>query len=267
MARAAAPRLQSENQTLVLYFDRLLRAYGPQRWWPARTRLEVILGAILTQNTSWNNAARAIQKLRKARALKLDRLRRLDSRQLRELVRPAGFYRQKARTIRNFLRWLNDACQGSLTRMFSRPTENLRRALLEVPGIGEETADAILLYAGHQPLFLADAYTRRVLSRHGLIAVDSKYEQARAFLHTHLAPDAGLFNEFHALLVEVGKRHCWRNTPNCRGCPLEPFLPQNRGSGGVPRRRKRLPLAAPPAFSYPQRQPHVRPARESGQLP
>jgi endonuclease III related protein len=225
------PGVQSSadsGEALQRYFRRLLDHYGPQGWWPASTRLEVILGAILTQNTNWQNVSRAIQSLRRAGLLNLVRLRKAPRAQLQELLRPAGYYRQKTQTIRNFLAWLDQTSFGSLTTMFARPAPQLRRDLLQIKGLGEETVDAILLYAGQQPYFVADAYTRRILARHGWVQPAAGYAQVQQFLHGHLPADPKLFNEFHALLVEVGKRHCRRSEARCAGCPLEAFLPSPR---------------------------------------
>ncbi len=222
--------------TLQHYYSALYERYGPQRWWPARTRLEVILGAILTQNTNWNNAALALTNLRQSGLLRWPTLRQACIEDLERHVRPAGFYRQKARTIRSFVDWLLVRHRGSLHTLFAQPPHELRRQLLELRGLGPETADAIILYAGKMPFFVADAYTRRVLERHGLLPASADYAQAQAFLHRHLPAKAGLFNEFHALVVEVGKRHCRRQEPRCNGCPLAPFLP---GAGVQPLRELR----------------------------
>ena len=221
---------QNAADSLGRYYTRLIEVLGPQGWWPAETRLEVILGAILTQNTTWRNAALAIANLREARLLDLRRLREEPEARLRSLIRPAGFFQQKARTIRAFVGWLDAAHGGSLRRMFARPAEELRSALLEVKGLGPETVDAILLYAGGKAVFVADAYTRRILARHGMLAAGSTYAEAQELIHRGLAPDAVVYNEFHALLVEVGKRHCKKDAPRCSQCPLEPFLsgPQQR---------------------------------------
>jgi endonuclease III related protein len=224
------------NVLLRQYFDSMFQALGPQGWWPARTRLEVILGAILTQNTSWQNAAAALKGLRKAGFLALSRLKRASLPEIQTLIRPAGFFRQKARTIRNFLDWLDADCAGSLSAMLDRPSADLRRELLGIKGLGPETVDAIMLYAGGQPYFVADAYTRRVLIRHALLPEEAGYSLAQRFLHSHLPADSKLFNEYHALLVEVGKRHCKRSVPQCPGCPLETFLPAPRASGSRPSR-------------------------------
>ena len=213
------------GELLLRYYSALQQRFGPQHWWPARTRLEVILGAILTQNTTWYNATLALRNLRRAGLLRWQELRRVSLPALEACVRPSGFYRQKARTIWNFVAWLSRQHAGSLPKLFRQPQEELRRQLLALPGLGPETADAILLYAAQRPFFVADAYTRRVLVRHWLLPRAAGYSQAQQFLHAHLPRQAPLFNEFHALLVEVGKRYCQPRSPQCAGCPLEGFLP------------------------------------------
>lgn len=225
MQRAAQPFGVEPGEVLNTYYEVLLRQFGPQGWWPARTRLEVILGAILTQNTNWQNAARAIARLRDAGFLHWSRLQKASAAEIEECVRPAGYFRQKARTIRNFAEWLHSVHQGSLDRLFAQSAEDARSQLLALRGLGPETADAILLYAGKLPFFVADAYTRRILARHNLISDGNGYQSAQSFLHQHLPADERLFNEFHALLVEAGKRHCKRQQAQCQGCPLEPYLP------------------------------------------
>ena len=215
----------STRELLDRYYHRLLDHLGPQGWWPARTRLEVIVGAILVQNTGWENARQALARLRKAGLLSLHRLRAVSQSELEEHIRPAGFFRQKARTLTGFLGWLDGAYQGSLGRLFATPAAQLRPELLKLKGVGPETADAILLYAGSRPVFVADAYTRRVIVRHRLLPADADYASAQEFLHRHLPSDQALFNEFHALLVEVGKRYCKTHAPDCERCPLKEFLP------------------------------------------
>lgn len=227
---------------LETYYGELLRQFGPQGWWPARTRLEVILGAILTQNTTWQNAAQAISRLREAGLLRWSRLRQVHLSRLERCVRPAGYFRQKARTIQTFVEWIDAAHQGSLDALFRQPPDMARAQLLALRGLGPETADAILLYAGKIPFFVADAYTRRVLARHNLISPEDDYSATQQFLHRHLPASEGLFNEFHALLVETGKRHCKRQAPECRGCPLEMYLSANgnaRSAGQHKARRSR----------------------------
>ena len=211
---------------LQQYYQRLIGELGPQGWWPARTRLEVILGAILVQNTTWQNADRALGRLRKAGLLRLSELRNATRAELQSHIRPAGFFRQKSLTVWNFLDWLGRTYHGSLGRLFSRPAAGLRQELLSLKGLGPETVDAILLYAGRQPFFVADAYTRRIMARHGLVPPTADYAAVQQFLHENLPADQALFNEFHALLVEVGKRYCKRQAPRCDQCPLQEFLPE-----------------------------------------
>jgi endonuclease-3 related protein len=209
---------------LPRYFETLLSAYGPQHWWPGRSRFEVIAGAILTQNTSWKNVEQAIRNLRKAGLLSPGALRRTPTARLARLIRPSGTFRQKARTLKTFVRFLERAYRGSLSRMFRAPTGALREELLALPGIGPETADAILLYAGRRPVFVADAYARRILERHALLRGGAGYEEVRRAFESALPGDHSVLNEFHALVVHVGKNFC-RPVPNCPDCALSCFLP------------------------------------------
>jgi endonuclease III related protein len=224
MRRAAQPFGVEPGEVLEQYYKSLLQQFGPQGWWPARTRLEVILGTILTQNTAWQNVTVAIRRLRKGGFLRWPRLREASTIQIEACLRPAGYFRQKTRTIQSFVKWLDTTHHGSLDALFAQPPQALRNRLLERPGLGPETVDAILLYAGKQPFFVADAYTRRVLSRHGLISPRDGYAAAQQYLHQYLPRDQAIYNEFHALLVETGKRHCKRQAPQCDDCPLENFL-------------------------------------------
>ena len=212
------PRDRVKARLLRLY-RALLARHGPQRWWPARTPFEVAVGAILVQHTAWASAARAVAALRAARRLTPERLAATDRATLGALVRPAGTWRLKAGRLLDFTRWLLVRFGGSFRAMRRAPLRPLRRELLAVPGLGPETADAILLYAAGRPVFVADAYTRRVLARHRLLSAGAGYEEARAFLESHLPSDPALLNEFHALLVAVGKTHC-RAIPRCERCPL-----------------------------------------------
>ncbi|MGH9355651.1 MAG: endonuclease III domain-containing protein [Terriglobia bacterium] len=225
MTRIARAPARGRQTPLGGYYQRLVQHFGPQGWWPARTRMEVILGAILTQNTSWKNAARAIENLRKAGLLCFEPLRRASEAELEACVRPAGFYRQKAAAIRNFIAWLDCNYHGSLRALFAGPADRVRLEVIGLKGIGPETADAILLYAGRKAFFVADAYTRRILSRHGWLPPDATYADAQALLHRELPHDEQLFNEFHALIVEAGKRYCRRQAADCKPCPLREFLP------------------------------------------
>ncbi len=210
---------------LPSYFETLAKSLGPMRWWPARTPFEVIVGAILTQNTAWQNVERAIANLRRERLLTPRAIERVSTRRLARLVRPSGYFRQKAKKLKAFVRFLRNEYGGSLARMFRAPTLELRQQLLEVYGIGRETADSILLYAGGHPIFVVDAYTHRILGRHGLLLPKPDYEAVRSLFEANLPSNARLYNEFHALLVNVGKNWCRSREPRCFECPLRTYLP------------------------------------------
>jgi endonuclease-3 related protein len=205
---------------LLRLYRALLGRFGPQHWWPGRTPYEVAVGAVLTQHTAWTNAARAVAALRARRLLRPDRVAAISEPALARLIRSAGTYRLKARRLRGFTCWLLGRFGGRWDRLRRVPLVPLRRDVLAVPGLGPETADAILLYAAGRPVFVADAYARRVLARHRLLSGRAGYEQGRAFLEAHLPSDPALFNEFHALLVAVGKQYC-RAVPRCDSCPLK----------------------------------------------
>ncbi|MFI5096340.1 MAG: endonuclease III domain-containing protein [Candidatus Acidiferrales bacterium] len=211
--------------TLQLYYDALFRAHGPQYWWPGRTRFEVIVGAILTQNTSWTNVERAIHNLRKENLLSPAAMARVFPARLARLIRSSGYFHQKARKLKAFVRFLGDVHHDSLTKMFRTPTTILRKQLLSVHGIGPETADSILLYAGKHPAFVVDAYTRRILERHRLANGKESYDEIRALFQQSLPSSAALFNEYHALIVHTGKHFCRVRGPLCEACALQPFLP------------------------------------------
>jgi endonuclease III related protein len=208
-------------------FKALFAAHGPQRWWPGRTRFEIILGAILTQNTSWTNVERALRNLRAARLLSADAVRRTRSDKLARLLRPSGYFRQKTKTLKSFVEFLYASHGGSLTRLFRTSTPVLREQLLALRGIGPETADSILLYAGKHPVFVVDAYSRRILERHGWANVGASYEEIQKLFESSLPPDHQRFNEFHALIVYVGKTFCRPGNPRCSECSLARFLPQS----------------------------------------
>ena len=203
-------------------YDAMLEAYGPQHWWPGETPFEVIIGAILTQNTAWRNVERAIANLIEAGALDPARLRDIPDEALAELIRPAGYFNVKTRRLKSFIQWLWDRFDGELDRMFAVPMDSLREELLSVNGIGRETADSILLYAGNLPTFVVDTYTARIMCRHGLIDESADYDEIKEFFQSSLPDDVELFNEYHALIVQVGKNHC-KPRPKCEDCPLEPF--------------------------------------------
>ncbi|MEJ5330627.1 MAG: endonuclease III domain-containing protein [Desulfobaccales bacterium] len=199
-------------------YDRLLDAFGPQGWWPGETPFEVALGAILTQNTNWQNVARVLENLKARGLLDPFRLYELPAAELAALLRPAGYYNVKAERVRHFLAFLLERAGGSLARLAEEPLEALRPALLTVKGVGPETADSILLYALNKPTFVVDAYTLRVLSRHALVPERLPYEDLRRLFMDHLPPEVPLYQEFHALLVRLGKEFC-RPRPRCAGCP------------------------------------------------
>ena len=209
--------------SLRRFYRALLRRFGPQHWWPGETPFEVVVGAILTQNTAWANVEKAIANLERAGALTIESMEALREPDLAELIRPSGYYRQKAKKLKAFLAYLRRRHRGSLERMFRLPTRQLRRELLSIHGIGEETADSILLYGGAHPIFVVDAYTRRILERHEMIPAGASHQQIQQLFHQKVLPNAPVYNEFHALLVETGKRHCLKSAPRCAGCPLEGF--------------------------------------------
>lgn len=208
-------------------FERLFAAYGPQRWWPGETDTEIVVGAILTQNTAWRNVERAIERLKQAQCLSFPAIRDLPRPRLEELVRPSGTYRVKARRLTAFVKMLFGTHGGSLPDMLGGDLDEARRRLTSIHGIGPETADAILLYAADRPTFVVDTYTKRILRRHFLLDPSADYEATRRVFHDELVPDARQCNEFHALFVRLGKVHC-RVRARCEGCPLE-SMPHDAG--------------------------------------
>lgn len=242
------------------YFDTLYSVWGPQHWWPAQSPFEVIVGAYLTQNTSWTNVEHALANLRRTRILSVSGIRRTPVQELENLIRSAGYFRQKARRLKIFVKFLDEHYAGSLPRMFAQPTAKLREELLSLDGIGPETADSILLYAGNHPVFVVDAYTRRIIERHQLARPGATYEEIRELFERALRPlkasllapnaenfgpvgprnashapskmstakrtaIAQVFNEMHGLIVGVGKNFCKKSQPGCERCPLKKFLP------------------------------------------
>jgi endonuclease-3 related protein len=231
--RLAGPPADPVKGRLLRLYARLLDRFGPQGWWPGRTAFEIAAGAVLTQHTAWTNAARAVAALRRRRWLEPRRLAARSAADLAPVIRSAGTYRIKAKRLLALARWLRRRFHGRFAGLRRAPLGPLRRELLGVHGLGPETVDAILLYAAGRPVFVADAYVRRVLARHRLLPAGSGYEEARAFLEAHLPSDPALFNEFHALLVAAAKAHC-RPAPRCVGCPLRPDL-RGRPPAGDPR--------------------------------
>jgi len=221
--RIPGPPRDAVKARLLRLHVALLRRFGPQRWWPARSAYEVVVGAVLTQNTAWTSAARAVAALRDARLLDPRRLAAVSEPRLAALIRPAGTYRLKARRLRAVTAWLLDRHGGRFRGLRREPLPPLRAELLGIAGLGPETVDAILLYAAHRPVAVADAYTRRVLARHRLVPATARYEETRAFLEHHLPSDPALLNELHSLIVAVAKSHC-RRVPLCATCPLRADL-------------------------------------------
>ena len=243
------PRKERAQADVRRYYAALLERWGPQHWWPAQSRFEVIVGAFLAQNTNWGNVEKAMAKLRRARKLSLAGIRGIAELQLAELVHSSGYYRQKAHRLKRFVAWLDQTYGGSLDRMFAQPTEKLRGELLALHGVGPETADSILLYAGGHAVFVVDAYTRRLFERHKVVSKRSKYDELRILVEESIAhfdgdcargcdpmhppsrmsraPRGELaqhFNDLHGLIVRTAKEHC-RTKADCPGCPLERFLP------------------------------------------
>ena len=201
-------------------YNRLYKFYGPQGWWPGRSRLEVIIGAILTQNTAWANVEKAIKNLKSEGLLSSpSRLHKVNTKKLAHLIRPAGYYNVKSKRLKNFTTFLIAEYKGEINRMAKVPTHRLRSELLSINGVGPETCDSILLYAFNRPVFVVDAYTRRIFSRHGFIGNGSTYEFIQAYFMNNLPSEEKKFNEYHALLVRVAKEHC-KARPICDNCPL-----------------------------------------------
>lgn len=244
------------------YYRELYGAWGAQHWWPAETQFEVIAGAFLTQNTAWINVERALEQLRNAKVLNVDGIRKVHITELERLIRSSGYFRQKARRLKTFVAFLDQKYEGSLDKLFSEPTAKLREELLSLNGVGPETADSILLYAGNHPVFVVDAYTRRILERHKILPAKSDYEEIRDLFEKSLEPvvdedrerlprerprlESGfrganhppspmstakrtalvqVYNEMHGLIVGVGKTYCRKSQPACDKCPLRKYLP------------------------------------------
>lgn len=209
------------RRELNLIYKKLYSRFGPQYWWPAQTPFEVMAGAILTQNTNWLNVEKAIDNLKKYNLLAPDKLYKLPHRRLALLIRPAGYYNIKAKRLKSFLKFFIKHYKNSLRSMSAQDTGSLRQQLLSIKGIGPETADSILLYALGRPVFVVDAYTKRILLRHGFIRDDAGYHEMQNLFMQNLKSGVKLFNEYHALLVKLGKDFCLKNKPKCDICPLK----------------------------------------------
>jgi endonuclease III related protein len=212
--------LKNANKKILNIYCLLLQRYGPQHWWPGDSPFEVMVGAILTQSAAWQNVEKAINNLKTAGVMSPSSLREMPAGELAQLIHPTGYYNAKALKLQALVRWLGEAYGDDLEKMFALDTDKLRGQLLEVHGIGPETADSILLYAGNKPVFVIDAYTRRIIGRLGLLPETGSYEDFQAFFTNNLPQDAGLFNEYHALLVRHGKEAC-KKQPVCANCCLK----------------------------------------------
>ncbi len=224
---------------LLEYYQSALKKLGPQHWWPGETPFEVCVGAILTQNTNWTNVEKAIANLKKEKLLDPKRLYAVPPAHLAALIRPAGYFNIKTRRLRSFLKFLLDEYDGDLDRMFAERTDSLREKLLAVKGIGPETCDSILLYAGRHPVFVVDAYTKRIFTRHQVLPEEADYHEIQRYFEDHLPDDVGagstrpgastaplqVYNEFHALIVNIGKNWCKSRKADCEHCPWKGFLP------------------------------------------
>ncbi|MCK4846823.1 MAG: endonuclease III domain-containing protein [Deltaproteobacteria bacterium] len=213
---------QTAKKDLKRFYDHLYKAFGAQAWWPAKTRFEVVVGAILTQNTNWTNVEKAIKNLKAEGALTIKAMHALSEDRLATLIRPSGYFNVKARRLKAFLSWLHESYSGSLDRLFK--VAELREELLSVNGIGPETADSIILYGAKRPVFVIDAYTKRILTRHGLASDDASYAEMQKLFMDNMAHDEKVFNEYHALIVRVSKEYCKSKNPLCSECPLGDYL-------------------------------------------
>ena len=212
------------NQRLNEMFDLLLEHFSPQNWWPGETPFEVMVGAVLTQNTNWKNVEKAIDNLKRQGLLNPENLHALPLSRLAEEIRPAGYYNIKAKRLRNLTTFIEERYGGDLAAMLDAESGILREGLLSIQGVGPETADSILLYAANLPVFVIDAYTYRILRRHGMIDEETTYDELQSLFMDHLPEDSRLFNEFHALIVKTAKDYC-RKTPRCEHCPLRSWGP------------------------------------------
>ena len=212
------------GQRLGEMFRLLLDHYGPRNWWPAETALEVMIGAVLTQNTNWKNVEKAINNLKQKGLLSLESLHHVTAPELAQEIMPAGYYNIKAKRLKHLINFIAHRYGGDLSALLEDETQTLRQGLLSVNGIGPETADSILLYAANRPIFVIDTYTHRILHRHGMAEEQTTYQELQELFMDNLPEDPSLFNELHALIVETGKDYC-RKKPSCDKCPLNQWGP------------------------------------------
>ncbi|HNR66366.1 MAG TPA: endonuclease III domain-containing protein [Atribacterota bacterium] len=215
---------QKNSNELYSMHQVLLEFYGSLHWWPGESSLEIMVGAILTQNTNWQNVSKAIEKMKEEGLLEVTALFHMDEKSLGKIIKSCGYYNLKARRLKNFINFFYRNYGGSVERLFSVDWKILREELLKINGIGPETADSILLYAGNKPIFVVDAYTRRIFHRHNYFSFKASYQEIQHFFMVHLPQDHSVYNEFHAQLVMLGKDFCNKNNPLCSQCPLSPFL-------------------------------------------
>ncbi|MEW6679565.1 MAG: endonuclease III domain-containing protein [bacterium] len=213
------------KEILERIYEILYHKFGDMNWWPGETQFEIIIGAILTQNTAWKNVEKAIENLKKENLLIPERINEIPEEKLANIIKPSGFYNQKAKKLKAFINFLFLRYNGSLEKLFEKGLFSLRKELLEISGIGNETVDSILLYAGNKPIFVVDAYTKRILVRHKIIDEKADYEDIQSIFMENLPKDVKLFNNYHALFVKLGKEVCKKTKPLCKGCPLNEVYP------------------------------------------
>ena len=206
---------------IIKIYTTLYKSFGPQHWWPGETPFEIMIGAILTQNTNWKNVEKAISNIKNKDLLDPFKLNSISNNELQTLIKPSGFYRLKAKRLKNFLEYFIKDFNGSIENMKKLDRDKLRDYLLSIKGIGKETADSIILYALSKAIFVVDTYTQRILSRHNLIKLGEDYELIQSIFHNTLPENVKLFHEYHALLVKIGKEFCFKNSPLGDKCPLK----------------------------------------------
>jgi endonuclease-3 related protein len=224
--RPKRPDKSQRRQLLLEIYQLLFKAFGPQHWWPGDTPFEIIIGAILTQNTNWQNVEKAINNIKKAGLLHPEILL-VNKDRIPRLIRPSGFYNLKSKRLINFLEYFIEKYNGKIANFDGRDTDSLRREFLNISGIGPETADSILLYALDRPVFVVDAYTRRIFSRHKLLRADDDYDTIKKFFQDNLPEDVRVYNEYHALIVRLAKKYCKKNEPLCDTCPVHILFNQS----------------------------------------
>ncbi len=208
------------REELIAIYDRLYRFFGPQHWWPGESKFEIIVGAILTQSVSWKNVEVAIDNLKKQGLLTVEGIAGIERDKLAQLIKPTLYYNQKADKLKRFCAYIKENYGGDILKLLDKNTTDLRSELLSIKGIGRETADSIILYAAQKPIFVVDAYTRRIFHRMGFFKEDEGYQDMQDFFMSNLPSDVKMFNEYHALIVALGKEYCTLKNPVCDKCPL-----------------------------------------------